>query len=331
MRIKSIIANLTLLSVSALAVLGVSEVASRYMVPVSSGPSLLDMNGNALSQSYIKPNTQFRIITPDFDAPTSITADGYRGPEAKDNNPTTLFVGDSFTYGQGVKDNEAFPHLFCEAKNLSCANLAVPGASTLYEVDRLEAFLKKKGWAPDNVYLFFFTGNDFGDNNWAAEQRRLGKSYEPVELHPEIEKANKASLPFHKRLLEQGFKYSNLLRVAYFKVLPSLRQQGDPEAHKAQMEQSLLIAKEGFERLHKLSQAYAFKYKIFVLYSEPEIRQNRHKLLRDELQRVAPSKIISLGEIFETNTAAQYFPADGHFTVSGNRLLAEHLGKIIPE
>ena len=330
MRMKSILANLSLLSVSVLVVLGISEVASRYMVPVSPGPKLLDMDGNALRQSYIKPNTQFRIITPDFDAPTRITADGYRAPEAKDSNPTTLFVGDSFTYGQGVKDSEAFPQLYCEAKGLSCVNLAVPGASTLYEVDRLEGFLKKKGWAPDNVYFFFFTGNDFGDNIWAAAQRDAGKSYEPIELHPEIEQAQKNSMPIHKRLMKEGFKYSNLLRVVYFKVLPSLRQQSDAEAHQAEMKKALSITKEGFDRLHKLSDEYAFNYQIFILYPEPEIRQNRHKTLHDELQAIAPSKIISLGSAFEKDTAAQYFPSDGHFTVSGNRILADHLLKIIP-
>ena len=330
MRIKSMMANLTLLSVSVLVILGVSEVVSRYWVPVSLGPKLLSMDGSSLRQSYIKPSTEFRIVTPDFDAPTTITADGYRAPAAIDSNPTTLFLGDSFTYGQGVKDTEAFPHLYCEAKSLSCANLSVPGANTLYEVDRLESFLKNMGWRPNDVYLFFFTGNDFGDNVWAAEQRKLGKSYEPLELHPYIEQANNDSLPAHKRLMQKGFKYSNLLRVLYFKVLPSLRQAGDPAAHKIEMEHALSITQEGFERLHQLSETYSFSYKIFVLYSEPEIRQKRHEALHEALQQVAPSKLVSLGKIFETDTAAQYFPSDGHFTVNGNRLLAEHLLKIIP-
>jgi hypothetical protein len=330
MRIKSILANLTLLSVSVGIVLIMAEVASRYLVPVSAGPSLLDMDGGSLRQSYIKPNTQFRILTPDFDAATSITSDGYRAPQAKDDNPSTLFIGDSFTYGQGVKDKEVFPHLFCEAKNLSCANLAVPGASTLYEVDRLEAFLKQKGWTPNNVYLFFFTGNDFGDNIWADEQRSAGKSYEPLELSPDAEQAKSDSLPIHKRLVKEGFKYSNLLRVAYFKVLPSLRQKGDAEAHLKEMNKALQITKEGFDRLHSLSEEYAFNYKIFVLYPETEIRKQLHPKLHEQLQAVAPSKITSLGEIFETNTTEQFFPTDGHYTVSGNRLLAEYLDKIIP-
>ena len=330
MRIKSILANLTLLSISVITVVGIAEVASRYTVPVSPGPTLLDMDGNKVRQSYVEPSTEFRIITPDFDVPTSITSDGYRAPKAKDNNPSILFVGDSFTYGQGVEDTEVFPHLYCEDKGLSCANLAVPGANTLYEVDRLEYFLKKKGWAPDDVYFFFFTGNDFGDNIWAEEQRAAGKGYEPLELSPEREQAEVDRLPLHKRMMTTGFKYSNLLRVLYFKVLPSLRQKNDVGAHEAEMKKALAITKEGFERLDKLSKEYAFNYQIFVLYPETEIRNNLNEGLHDQLQAVAPSKIISLGDIFETDTATQFFPSDGHYTISGNRLLADRLLELFP-
>ena len=75
------------------------------------------------------------------------------------------------------------------------------------------------------------------------------------------------------------------------------------------MENAFAITKEGFDRLHSLSEKYAFSYKIFVLYSEPEIRQKRHAELYAQLQEIAPSKLISLGEVFEKNTAAQYFPS----------------------
>ena len=130
--------------------------------------------------------------------------------------------------------------------------------------------------------------------------------------------------------MEVGFKYSNLLRVAYFKVLPSLRQKGDLEEHKAEMKKALSISKEGFDRLHKLSKEYAFNYKIFVLYPEPEVRMDLYEGLHQQLQAIAPSEIISLAEVFKANTAEQYFPADGHFTIGGNLLLAEELKKIIP-
>lgn len=326
MKLKSIIANLTLLAVSVSVVVVIAEVASRYVVPISPGPHLLTLDGKPLVQSYMKPEASYRIITPDFDAETNITVDGYRAPLSK-GNPDTLFIGDSFTFAQGVTDDKAFPSLYCEEKGLDCANLAVPGASTLYTLDRLESYLKVKGWAPNNVYLFFFTGNDFSDNTWAAEQRAQGKDYQPLELTPEVEYAKKQGLPIHKRLVDTSLKHSNLMRVLYYKALPAFREQGDPEAAKAQMSQSLAITEGEFQRLQALSEGYAFNYKIFVMYSAPEIKQQRHLQLREDLQKISPNKIVSLGELFADNLSEYYFPSDGHFTESGNKLLADFLSK----
>ena len=49
-----------------------------------------------------------------------------------------------------------------------------------------------------------------------------------------------------------------------------------------------------------------------------------HVLLRARIWHVV------MGEIFETDTSKQFFPSDGHFTVNGNRLLADHLQEILP-
>ena len=326
MKLKSVIANLALMAVSMSIVVVGAEVVSRYVVPISPGPHLLTLDGQSLVQSYMKPDTSYRIVTPDFDAKTNITSDGYRAPASK-GNPDTLFIGDSFTFAQGVTDDKTFPSLYCEEKGVDCANLAVPGASTLYTLDRLESFLKQKGWAPNNVYLFFFTGNDFTDNIWAAEQRDQGKDYQPLELSPEIEYAKKQSLPLHKKIVDASLKHSNLMRVLYYKALPAFREQGDPDASDNQMAKSLAITEGEFQRLQALSESYAFNYKVFVLYSAPEIKQQRHLQLRDDLQKIAPNKIVSLGDLFADDLDGYYFPSDGHFTESGNQKLSDFLSK----
>ncbi|PID45960.1 MAG: hypothetical protein CSB47_06555 [Proteobacteria bacterium] len=329
MRVKSVIANLSLTVVSVLIVLMIAEAVSRFMVPISPGPSLLDITGKPIRQSYMEPDTEYRIITPDFDAHTSITKDGYRGP-ASQGNPDTLFLGDSFTFAQGVTDDKAFPYLYCREKQLNCANLAVPGASTLYTVSRLEYYLKVKGWTPNNVYLFFFTGNDFSDNLWAAEQREKGHNYEPLELNPEREEAQHDGLPTHKKAIDYALKHSNLMRVMYYKVLAELRKSNDPDAQKAEMQKALAITKQSLARLHTLSEEYAFNYRIFVIYPEPEVRLAKYKEMDAIIQKIAPSKITSLGALFSENSHDYFFPADGHFTESGNRLLADYLVKELP-
>ena len=203
-----IIANLFLLGFSLLIAFAIGEVASRYIAPISPGPSIYDLAGNKQQISYVQPNNLFRIVTPDYDAETSITRDGYRAPAAK-GKPEVIFMGDSFTYAQGVKDDEAFPAIYCKTKNLNCANLAVPGSSTLYEVDRLESFLVEKNWRPKKVHFFFFTGNDFGDNIEADEKRSRNEPYEPGELN--LNPAKESEKGFVESVIDLGLKHSNLL------------------------------------------------------------------------------------------------------------------------
>ena len=317
---KNLIGNLLLLSFSLAIVFAIGEVASRYVIPISPGPSILDMDGNKQKISYIEAGKQFRIKTSDFDAVTTITKDGYRAPEAK-GKPSVIFMGDSFTYAQGVTDDEAFPALYCKARGLNCANLAVPGASTLYEIDRLEHFLKTKNWTPDMVHFFFFTGNDFSDNLGAANNRELGLPYEPVELNlrPAIAKDKNII----KKAVDVGLKHSNLLRVAYYKILPMVRDNPDEAADT--MSKALEVTKGEFARLDKLSHAYAFDYKIYVIHPEPEITHNVYQEIDKKLQALTPVQITPLGDLFKENTKDYFFPSDGHFSVAGNKKLADFL------
>ncbi len=319
---KNLIGNLFLLSISLAVVFSVGEVASRYVSYISPGPSILDMDGNKQKISYIEAGKQFRIKTADFDAVTTITKDGYRAPEAE-GNPDEIFIGDSFTYAQGVKDDEAFPALYCKARGLSCANLAVPGASTLYEIDRLESFLKTKKWSPNMVHFFFFTGNDFSDNTVAAENRNQGLPYEPVELNLRPSIAEEKG--FIKGTIDTGLKYSNLLRVAYYKILPMIRDK--PDESKSKLNHALEITKKEFDRLDKLSKDYSFNYKIYIIYPKPEITHNLYQDIGKKLQTISPKPIISLGDLFKKETENYFFPSDGHFSIAGNKKLADFLLK----
>ncbi len=315
---KNLAGNLLLLFFSFAVVFVIGEVASRFIAPISPGPAILDLQGNRLTASYISPGQSFRITTPDFDAVTSITADGYRAPEAKEN-PEIIFIGDSFTYAQGVEDQQTFPAIYCKAKRMDCANLAVPGASTLYEIDRLERFLRKKRWSPNFVDLFFFTGNDFSDNLQAAERRSQGKDIAPLEVSP----AAQAKKGLFQRIIETGLYYSNLLRVAYYKVLPMLRD--NPQQSEDALNKALKITRSEFLRLDELSNIYAFSYRIFIVFPQHEIEQGVDKKIAERIQSISPAPVIPLGDLFRDDPGKYYFPTDGHFSVAGNKKLAEFL------
>jgi hypothetical protein len=315
---KNLIGNLLLLFFSFALVFAIGEVASRVFSPISPGPSILDSNGNKQKISYIEPGKTFRITTPDYDAQTSITQDGYRAPRAN-GNPETIFIGDSFTYAQGVTDQQAFPAIYCKTKGIQCANLAVPGASTLYETDRLEHYLRTKNWSPNYVNLFFFTGNDFTDNLAASANRREGIAYEPEEISPQVQEQKS----LWQRIIETGLHYSNLLRVAYYKVLPVFRD--NPQQSEDALNDALKITRTELLRLNALSEKYAFALRIFIVFPQQEIEQGIYKKLTEKIQSISPVPVIPLGELFKENTARYYFPTDGHFNVAGNRKLADYL------
>lgn len=315
-----IIINLFLLGISLLLAFAIGEVASRYIAPLSPGPSIVDMQGNNQKISYVQPSYLFRIITPDYDAQTSITPDGYRSPAAK-GNPDVIFIGDSFTYAQGVKDNEAFPAIYCKEKGLNCANLSVPGSSTLYEVDRLESFLVEKDWRPKKVNFFFFTGNDFGDNIGADEKRSKGERYEPGELNlnPQAENEQGAI----GQIIDLGLKHSNLLRIAYYQILPMIRNSA--EENEKQLNKALAITKKEFSRLDSLSKQYGFDYQLYTIFPKPEIKHDLYQSLGEKIQAQTDQPIIMLGDVFKENTSDYFFPSDGHLSIKGNAKLAEFL------
>lgn len=310
------IKNVFLLCFSVIVAFGIGEVASRYLAPLSVGPVILDLAGNEQKISYVEPNNLFRLKTPDYDAEVTITRDGYRGPEAK-GNPDEIFLGDSFTYAVGVTNNQTFPAIYCKEKNLNCANLAVAGASTLYEIDRLETYIKKKNWRPKKVHLFFYTGNDFSDNVDADEKRSRGDHYDPDTLN----------LPHHQtdgaiKLINIGLKYSNLLRIAYFKGLPLIRVS-DEDA-KQTLTKGLEVTKKEFARLDTLSKTYGFEYKLYTIFTKHEIDNDLHQELGQKIQAQTEKPVQMLGDLLK-DTDKYYFPRDLHYSVEGNAKVAEIL------
>ena len=118
----------------------------------------------------------------DYEAVYSVDGRGLRrgagDPASTGDAPVLAVLGDSFTFGFGVGDEETFPARLHErlAPDVTVLNIAVPGYSTdqqaLYLEDRVEAF--KPRWIVVVVYL----GNNLLDNMRAFPlQAQNGKPY----------------------------------------------------------------------------------------------------------------------------------------------------------
>ena len=122
----------------------------------------------------LKPNIRQRLTWPgDVRFSWTTNSRGYRStPELAVPKPASttrvLFIGDSFTFGQGVNDDQTFAaetgrrlKNLCPATRLEVVNAGVPGFSTSQEL----ALLETEGLAlePDVVVLGFYA-NDPQDN-----------------------------------------------------------------------------------------------------------------------------------------------------------------------
>ncbi len=112
----------------------------------------------------LKPNWFGSHKHYDFDVNYNINRFGFRGrPPTELESRRYAVVGDSFSFGQGVNDEQTFVHLLDEAdKEAEFLNFSVPGYSTdqqyLLIRDRVRLF------KPDVLVLVVYLGNDLFDN-----------------------------------------------------------------------------------------------------------------------------------------------------------------------
>jgi hypothetical protein len=112
-----------------------------------------------------KPHSQFDVKY--YEYSTTVHTDQWGGrlvPSAKSVPSAALVpvLGDSFSFGLGVKDEETFINLICKNSEAIYLNLGAPGSSLPNQLDIVEFRHKELGSPP--LYIFvFYLGNDFTD------------------------------------------------------------------------------------------------------------------------------------------------------------------------
>ena len=103
----------------------------------------------------------------DFEAAYSTNGSGFRGADVRFHTPPARMiavVGDSFTFGTGVNDDEVFTHLLDRLAPASARfyNFAVPGFSTDQELLLVEREVLR--FRPNLLILVVYLANDLFDN-----------------------------------------------------------------------------------------------------------------------------------------------------------------------
>ena len=307
----------------------VAEGLSRIFVPISDLRENIGLDGERI-RDFTEPGAVYRQVSNEYDALTTISARGHRIPEVQ-GNPDIVFIGDSFTFGYGLADDETFVSIYCRERGLSCANLGLPGSGTLRQVERLEEFLLRWNWRPREVRLFFFAmsgsfsaGNDFVDNySRELRMRQAAAGVAPGPGGPAPREAGTG-----ERLIGlQSFllRHSNLLRLLKFYAGPLIKSLIVAEPGGERMDIALDGTRGALARLDELSRREGFAYEIFLIVPVQDILRGTHAETPATLNGVAPKPAIPTAQLFAETPARFYFPFDGHLNPDGNRRLAEFL------
>ena len=158
----------------------ICELIVRVFIPVRNvGPSFTVYD--PIFGKTNKTDFSAKRFTPEFTMKISFNSLGFRGPEIKSfANRNIIFLGDSFTLGYGVNDDEEFPALIRKdiSNDVSVINAGMGDNGN----GRWLKFLKTKAekYNPELI-VFQLMGNDF-DENKMENLFRISLSEELQEL-----------------------------------------------------------------------------------------------------------------------------------------------------
>ncbi|HEX7011751.1 MAG TPA: SGNH/GDSL hydrolase family protein [Steroidobacteraceae bacterium] len=326
-RFNERLARASLVAGSLLLALVLAEGLTRLLHPISDRRDNIALDGRYL-HTWLEPNTVYRQVSNEYDALTTITGKGHRVPASED--PEVVFLGDSFTFGSGLADEETFASLYCTERRLRCANLGIPGSGTLKQIEKFESALAAWSWRPREVKLFFFgmstsfsAGNDFVDNynrEITDQRRRAGTA--PPEDRPRPRGGLGEKLIGMQSFL---LRHSNLMRMLKFYAGPALKSLVLADPGKERMSVALAATRQALERLEELSRKHGFDYSIYLIVPVHDILRGSEAQTLETLNAVAPKPAIATAGALSDDPTQYYYAFDGHLNSKGSRRIAELL------
>jgi hypothetical protein len=336
-----LLVNLGVAVVAVVLTVGAAEAVFRIFIPREYASPLVHVWDRQLALRQL-PGARGRIVTPEFTTEVRINSKGLRDAERAYAKPPgrrrILCLGDSFTFGYGVDQSQAFA---AKLENLLIAdeagsvgweviNAGVPGTGTAHQL----AYFQFEGYRyqPDYVLLVFCGTNDFRDNImcglYSFEDGRLVKHDAQLSRTGKVRRVVE-SLPGYRSI----FRNSRLLMfVGHRLTLWAHRRSSIPPQETDKIAARNAAAYDLTERLILgLREASAARGATLVAAVAPEIDAGEE---RGEVPRLVD--FIRAEDIRYVDLAAPlneaagrgeqcFYPVDHHWTVRGHGLVAQAL------
>ena len=304
------------------------ELTLRQFLPLPPhGGEYRDRNGNAVriarDVDSPTPRLDVRHLASEFAAHVRTSELGFRKMSNESAEPDLLFLGDSFTFGHGVSDDEVFSEVLCGRRGLSCLNLGRSGTQTFDQVRLLRNAIAAHQLQPKAIVLTMLTacwlgvaGNDLGDNLVFYRNTRRGQLD-----------------PGRPPLLRAGLDPSDLLRTLQgwlggFEITKrvmmvassGLKRGAYACSAAADLDPAADATSVALQELAQLGEAKGFTVKVVVIHPFQDL-DGGFRASETAVGRALPSSFDCIGTGAKFR-AEHYYPYDGHLNASGHANLA---------
>jgi len=314
--------------------------------------------------SKLAPGWEGRHIHNDFNVEYKINSHGFRGEFEllnKNRGKIVAFVGDSFTFGQGVKYEDTFVqqlNIFDE-KGKRYLNFAVPGFST----DQEYLLIKHQviNYKPDTIVMVTYLGNDLFDNQLRFPlQANHAKSY--FELSgkdltlkntpvPKIVKPDGQGVIDLKNvgLTAAGMDIDNtfiklIKRYEFYKLVANVFYEKPDESSeiRSEFKKALSLYMALLKKTNKLCIENHVELILILMPGKPYVEKAsaRNALYQEVfrkniLEKCSQQQIKAidlaayLRQYYKLHKTTLFFPKEGHLNKKGNQITADFLqGKL---
>ncbi|MBE9560138.1 MAG: SGNH/GDSL hydrolase family protein [Proteobacteria bacterium] len=293
----------------------------------------------------------------DYDVTYNINENGFRGSDVSVDAIEYAVVGDSFSFGLGVDDDETFTALLNTGKDQKkhYYNYSVPGYSTDQQLLLINKF---KDEISKNVLLIVYLGNDIFDNMrdyplqaehgkpyFSLNNNKLQLENTPVPLVPKPAEARKDSISnivlanddsgnaFSDWLSQ--LEISRRLGMLYKKTVLTDSAMEPRFAEPLNLFITLVyemekLIKKNDGRLDVVllpGRSYVEQPESLSAQYQEYFRKNIISLLDAAPSIKVMDMAVHLRELHHKGKRNLYYPNEGHLTPLGHRYVAEHLDK----
>lgn len=330
MKFKLLIAIFTLIStITAITAL---EIYARARYPKYKYPDQCFLPDPILNHIH-KPNQTCEFITPLWNITYSINSLGMRDIDHQAEKDQDIFriliLGDSFTEGYGVKQEDAYPSKLRNILNdpkIEILNGGVASYSPVLEY----LYLKEKGLKlnPDLVILALDM-TDFLDEKAYFEKTVFDSQNKPIAVEtftPDHQTKYTQNLnPGQKNIKNPFLKYSHFIRLI-FKPKPRVI---DVKALFKEDEKSWQLTEINLLLIKELLEEQNIKLLLLIYPYQEQLYNDEYLKPIDMITRVANNNdisILNLTDMFKKNDPQKLFIRyDVHFSIAGHNLVANEL------